>query len=111
VSSGYTESQKQVSAPAFYASSDVRLKENIHNVTDENINKISNVDLKEFNFIGKDTEKYGVIAQEVENAGLSNLVSTNSEGYKSVDYTSLLILKIAQLEKELAELRKQINEK
>ena len=49
------------------------------------------------------TTKYGVIAQEVEAVGLGNLVKDNGET-KSVDYISLLILKIEALEKRSAEL-------
>ena len=51
---------------------------------------------------------FGVVAQEVETAGLAELVNTDSEGMKSVDYTSLLILKIAELEKEIKDLKNQI---
>jgi hypothetical protein len=61
---------------------------------------------------------YGVIAQEVENAGLNELVHTDEEGYKAVDYTSLFMLKIAYLESycsmlnlRVAELENKLNNK
>lgn len=95
-----------VTAKAFYESSDVSLKENIAPITKEATNAVDCLAFKQFNF--KDDKdkitKYGVIAQEVEAVGLSNLVSTNEEGVKSVDYISLLILKIEALEKRIAKL-------
>lgn len=95
-----------VTAKAFYESSDISLKENISPITKEATNAVDCLAFKQFNF--KDDKdkitKYGVIAQEVEAAGLPNLVSTNEEGVKSVDYISLLILKIEALEKRIAKL-------
>lgn len=95
-----------VTAKAFYESSDISLKENISPITKEATDAVDCLTFKQFNFKDdKDkTTKYGVIAQEVEAAGLSNLVSANEEGVKSVDYISLLILKIEALEKRIAEL-------
>lgn len=95
-----------VTAKAFYESSDISLKENIAPITKEATDAVDCLTFKQFNFKDdKDkTTKYGVVAQEVEAAGLSNLVSANEEGVKSVDYISLLILKIEALEKRIAEL-------
>lgn len=94
-----------VYASAFYESSDVSLKENIAPITKEATNAVDCLAFKQFNFKDdKDkTTKYGVIAQEVEAVGLGNLVKDNGET-KSVDYISLLILKIEALEKRIAEL-------
>lgn len=104
-SSNFTvDTNGQVSAKGgFYESSDRNLKENINTVSDTD--KVKNVELKEFNFKNTTTKKYGVIAQEVEEAGLDNLVNTSPNGEKSVDYISFLILKIAQLEEEIKELK------
>lgn len=65
--------------------------------------KVENVEYKEFNFKSDDsnTKKYGVIAQEVEEAGLDDLVSTDKEGIKSVDYISLICLEIAALKERI----------
>lgn len=95
-----------VTAKAFYESSDISLKENITPITKESTDAVDCLTFKQFNFKDdKDkTTKYGVVAQEVEAAGLSNLVSANDEGVKSVDYISLLILKIEALEKRITEL-------
>ena len=101
----------RVTASAFYESSDRSLKENITSVTDTD--KVANVDFKEFNYIADDskTKKYGVIAQELEELGLNNLVQENSDGKKSVDYISLLCLKVAELTKELDELKAKLTKK
>ena len=101
----------RVTASAFYESSDRSLKENITSVTDTD--KVANVDFKEFNYIADDskTKKYGVIAQELEELGLNNLVQKNSDGKKSVDYISLLCLKVAELTKELDELKAKLAKK
>lgn len=92
-------------------SSDERLKRNVENVPNDDIEKIKKVPLKSFVFKSDNTKHFGVIAQEVENAGLDELVKNDAEGIKSVDYTSLLILKIAELEKEIQSLKEQINKK
>ena len=101
----------RVTASAFYESSDRSLKENITSVTDTD--KVAKVDFKEFNYIADDskTKKYGVIAQELEELGLNNLVQENSDGKKSVDYISLLCLKVAELTKELDELKAKLAKK
>lgn len=97
-------SSSRITAGEFYETSDRNLKENISSISEEDINKARNIDIVEFNFKGKDTKKYGVIAQDLESAGLENLVQSNEEGTKSVDYISMLCLKIAELEKRVKEL-------
>lgn len=97
-------SSSRITAGEFYETSDRNLKENISSISEEDVNKARNIDIVEFNFKGKDTKKYGVIAQDLESAGLENLVQSNDEGTKSVDYISMLCLKIAELEKRVKEL-------
>ena len=99
------EANGPITATSFYESSDRSLKENIKSISNSDLEKIKKVEFKEFNFKEDSTKKYGVIAQEIEEVGLNNLVSKNREGMKSVDYTSLLILKIQQLEEEIKELK------
>ena len=103
--------------------SDKRYKKNIKNISDPigKINSINGVyyDWRSEEFPERDfTEKkqIGVIAQEVE-AILPELVTTNSEGYKSVDYsklTAVLIeaVKVQNLEfdKQYSELRERIED-
>ena len=96
----------RIMATEFYENSDITLKENVDSISESDLNKVKDIEFKEFNFTNDEdkTKKYGVIAQEVEEAGLDNLVSTNAEGKKAVDYISLLVLKIQALEKRVAEL-------
>lgn len=88
-------------------SSDKALKKNIKNINKYDIATVADVDLKSYKFIDDEThrERYGVIAQDLESVGLEHLVVTNQDGKKGVDYISFLILKIAQLEKEIKELK------
>lgn len=107
-SNGYATFRQTVTANTFSQSSDRRMKKNIQNVSVTDMRRAMNVRMVGFRF-RTDKEKmrhYGVIAQELEEAGLGHLVRTNEKGMKSVDYTALLCLKIAMLEKRLAELEK-----
>jgi hypothetical protein len=56
---------------------------------------------------GENRKRYGVIAQEIENI-YPDLVWTNEEGMKAVDYTSLMIKEIAYLKKKIIELENKI---
>lgn len=107
--SGGVEATSGMIAPIYLNSSDERLKKNIENISSDDINKIKNVNLKSFEFKSDNSKHFGVIAQNVEDVGLSDLVTTDINGIKSVDYMSLLILKIAELESEIKDLKKQIN--
>lgn len=99
-------SDGSITTPKVTQTSDERLKENINPIT-EDLNKLTNIEFKEFNY-KKDKNKvksYGVIAQDLEKAGLNNLVVEDDKGYKSVDYTSLLVLEIQRLRKEIDTLK------
>jgi hypothetical protein len=89
-------------ATNFYQTSDRNAKENIEDVNFGKIYTASKIHTMKFNF--KDdpthTDVYGVIAQDVEALGLTELVMVDENGKKSVDYTSLMMLKIAYLENE-----------
>lgn len=100
-----------INASAVYSSSDRNLKENILDLTEEDYKKVEGVNFKTFNFKSdKDKKKsYGVIAQEVKAAGLDEIVHKNEYGNLSVDYTSLLILKIADLEDTIKKLSEEID--
>ena len=101
-----------VTATGAIYSSDRNLKDNISFVKREDINKVKNIFTKSFNFKGDDTKRkvYGVIAQEVQDAGLNELVHTKDDGTLAVDYTSLLILKTQYLEDFCAMLNGRIVE-
>ena len=94
-------------APAYLNSSDERLKKNIVTISDKDIDKVKNVNLKSYVFKSDNSKHYGVIAQDIEKAGLTELVTNGADGMKSVDYISLLILKIAELENEIKNLKEQ----
>lgn len=95
-----------VTAAGAMYSSDKRLKENIKFIPNDDLENAKKIDFKEFNFIAdKSSQKVGVIAQELKENGLGKLTKQNDAGYLTVDYISLLCLKIAQLEKEIKELK------
>ena len=105
---GGIQASEGMIAPTYLNSSDERLKKNIETISDNDIDKVKNVDLKSYVFKSDNSKHYGVIAQDVEKAGLSELVTNGADGMKSVDYISLLILKIAELENEIKNLKDQI---
>ena len=98
-----------VQASGFYQSSDINLKENIASANFSKQVDANNIAIEQFNYKSDESKRivYGVIAQDVEQLGLEELVYTNDEGFKSVDYTSLMLLKIAYLENE----NKRLNHK
>lgn len=100
-----------ISAKGVYSSSDERLKENINDLSNNDLNGVDSISFKSFNF--KDdlnkTKTYGVIAQDVLKSGHDELVHTDVDGMMSVDYTSLLIMKIAKLEQVIKEMSDEIN--
>ena len=107
INGGIQASEGMIS-PTYLNSSDERLKKDIETISDNDIDKVKNVNLKSYVFKSDNSKHYGVIAQDVEKAGLSELVMNGSDGMKSVDYISLLILKISELENEIKNLKEQI---
>ena len=100
-----------VRATNFYQTSDVNYKENIRKPEYRKMLGAHDVPIVRFNF--KDdpekTDVYGVIAQEVEEKNLKEIVVSDEFGKKSVDYTSLMALKIAYLEFENNSLRTKLS--
>ena len=91
-------------ASAFYESSDIRLKQNIKQVlTSNDIPQI-----KEFDWKNTGKHSYGLIAQELESMGYSELVDTKDDGYKSVNYTAAHSLIIGKLQLKIKELEDRI---
>ena len=86
--------------------SDVRTKENIVTV-ESGLDLVSQLRGVWYNKIGHDDRKVGVIAQEVEEV-LPEVVNTNGDGMKSVDYgkmVGVLIEAIKELKQEIDELK------
>ncbi|GAB6122572.1 tail fiber domain-containing protein [Dysgonomonas termitidis] len=88
----------------FYQSSDKRLKENIKDIDDNLIKKVNDIDFKSFTWVNDSKEDIGVIAQDVQET-LPELVNENEDGFLSVNYIKLLILKNISLENEIKELK------
>ena len=91
--------------------SDVRTKENIETITDglEIVDSLRGV---RYNKIGKEDRKVGVIAQEVEEV-LPEVINTDNEGMKSVDYgkmVGVLIEAIKDLKSEVDMLKIKLGE-
>ena len=102
---------KVTASNGFFQSSDRRLKENIVRPEFDKFIGANKTPIKQFNYIGDSSRRktYGVIAQEAEANGLEELIHTDDNGNKAVDYTSLLILKIGFLENEIKLLRYRLN--
>lgn len=106
IADGNASFSGQVICQSLTQTSDERLKENIHPISTDT-EKINGVEFKEFNLV-EDTsgrKSYGVLAQDLENVGLDNLVYENEEGIKFVDYTSLVMLELQRLRNEIKELK------
>ena len=113
-------SGKITAGAGVFSTSDKRKKHDIKAIDDESKEKVKTVSLKSFRYNDDNTERktYGVIAQDVEAVGLEELVYTDENGDKSVDYVSFLTLRIAYLEKmvshlhyKLAMIEKKLDEK
>jgi hypothetical protein len=95
-----------VYATNFILNSDRSLKENIKPIKDSA--HIDDVELVQFNMIGSDIKRYGIIAQDLEKVE-PDLVYEGNNSKKTVAYIDFLIVKMARLEQKIEELTKQIN--
>ena len=96
-----------IRADRFYTRSDIRLKSNIEELTDDDLDKLKKVVPKSYKFQNDHEKHFGFIAQEVEKQ-FPHLVSTDNEGMKSVNYLEmipLLLHKINDLERKLEEIK------
>ena len=91
--------------------SDRRFKNHIRGLDIPDFAKISKIQFCKFYLNDDPTNKnhYGVIAQDVEKI-LPEFVNTDEAGKKSVNYTELIVLKIAQQQEEIENLKYQIRE-
>jgi hypothetical protein len=86
--------------------SDEKLKENIYSLSSyESMEKVRGLSPKEYKFIGKETKRYGVIAQEIKST-LPELVMTNNLtknlAVNYIDMISILISSIQNVDKRLS---------
>lgn len=91
-------------AAHFYENSDIQLKTNIQEILDSDKMPI----IKEFDWKEDNSHSYGLIAQELEEQGYSELVSTKDDGYKTVNYSAALSLIVGKLQVKIKELEKEI---
>lgn len=99
----------EVHASGFFKESDVRLKSNIAPLN-HTLDQICNIPTVEFNM--HDKHQIGTIAQDLEN-NFAEVVNTDSDGMKSVDYCMLGVVAIEGvklLKQEIEDLKKQIQE-
>jgi hypothetical protein len=107
---GSVVSGSGISAPSFIYSSDRTLKENILPLTNS-LEKVEQLQGVSFDWKESGDESIGLIAQDVEKI-FPELVSTNSEGLKSVEYGNLvavLIEAVKEQQKQIDSLQEQIN--
>lgn len=98
-----------VHAAGFFKESDVRLKSNITPLN-HTLNQICNIPTVEFDM--HDKHQIGTVAQDLEN-NFAEVVNTDSDGMKSVDYCMLGVVAIEGiklLKQEVEDLKKQIKE-
>lgn len=98
-----------VHASGFFKESDIRLKSNIVPLK-HTLDQICEIPTVEFNM--HDKHQIGTIAQDLEN-NFAEIVNTDSDGMKSVDYCMLGVVAIEGiklLKQEVEDLKKQIEE-
>lgn len=98
-----------VHASGFFKESDIRLKSDIAPLK-HTLDQICNIPTVEFNMHAK--HQIGTIAQDLEN-NFAEVVNTDSDGMKSVDYCMLGVVAIEGiklLKQEVEDLKKQIEE-
>ena len=98
-----------VHASGFFKESDVRLKSNIVPLN-HTLDQICNIPTVEFDM--HDKHQIGTVAQDLEN-NFAEIVNTDSDGMKSVDYCMLGVVAvegIKLLKQEIEDLKKQVEE-
>lgn len=99
----------EVHASGFFKESDIRLKSNIVPLN-HTLEQICNIPTVSFDIRNK--HQIGTIAQDIEN-DFADIVDTDSDGMKSVDYCMLGVVAvegIKLLKQEIEDLKKQVEE-
>lgn len=99
----------EVYASGFFKESDIRLKSNIVPLN-HTLDQICNIPTVEFDM--HDKHQIGTVAQDLEN-NFAEIVNTDSDGMKSVDYCMLGVVAvegIKLLKQEIEDLKKQVEE-
>lgn len=98
-----------IHASGFFKESDIRLKSNIVPLN-HTLDQICNIPTVEFDM--HDKHQIGTVAQDLEN-NFAEIVNTDSDGMKSVDYCMLGVVAvegIKLLKQEIEDLKKQVEE-
>ena len=90
----------------YYETSDIKFKTDIKSILSSDNTPI----LREFTWKKSGAKSYGFIAQELEEQGYIELVDTDSEGTKTVNYSAALSLTVAKLQAKINELEEQLKE-
>lgn len=95
-----------VTASSGFFNSDIRLK----NILTDYKPDVSSIQAIGFNWKDKrdNLNHYGYSAQEVEIL-MPHAISTDNKGFKSVNYTEVLVAKVQALENEVAQLKARLN--
>jgi len=107
--SGQLDVRGDIVALSTFASSDIRLKDNIKPIENA-LSKVNQISPIEFNWKSNGKQDFGVSAQQIEEL-YPDLVTENIEGYKVVKYNpliALLLKSIQELHKEVQELKNKI---
>lgn len=100
ISGAATFSSTVAAEGGFFDTSDARVKTNVKEIDASGADRVR---LVEFDRTDKKHHGYGVIAQELEKV-YPEMVNTDSEGFKSVNYNELAMVKIKYLEDKVARL-------
>ena len=97
---------------SIYNPSDERLKDNIEDISLEQINNLLKINPKHFSYKQDKTKlkHFGVLAQDVEKV-FPELVTTVEKGYKTVNYQELIpimLSKMKQMQNEIDELKELV---
>ena len=104
------QSQLDIYCRRLYQSSDILLKNNVRNLSSNENKYLDNLKKlipKSYNFENDNKPSFGLIAQEVESI-FPNLVTTNNDGIKNIDYSQLIPLLLLQsntLERKIDQLK------
>jgi hypothetical protein len=99
---------------SLYNTSDVRLKENITEISTAKMDDLFTLNPFIFTYKNDQTKKthYGVLAQDVEKV-FPELVENNMSGYKTVNYQELVPLMLAKMknmQEQIDELKEKVKE-
>jgi hypothetical protein len=97
----------QAFADEFNAVSDIRLKENIIPL-ENSLDKLADIGCYSYNMIGSERRAFGVLAQQLEEIGLMDIVKETPD-HKTVNYLqfiALLIDGVNELREEINDLKK-----